>query len=117
MTESSDFISDSEKSSTGLDPIIAATLAYAFVFISGLFFAVFEKDSKYVRFHALQSTIFFLSLFVLQAFFGAVPLVGWFGAFAITPIAVAMWIVLMVQAYRGQRFKLPVFGDLAEKYA
>ena len=113
----SDFISDTEKSSTGLDPIVAATLAYAFVFISGLFFAVFERNSKYVRFHALQSTILFLGLFILQAFFGMVPLVGWFGAIAITPIAVTLWIVLMVLAYRGRRFKLPIVGDLAERYA
>jgi len=113
----SDFISDSEKSSTGLDPIVAATLAYAFVFISGLIFVLFEKQSKYVRFHALQSTFLFMGLFVLQAFFGVIPLVGWFGSFAITPIAVILWIVLMVQAYRGQKFKIPVVGDLAEKYA
>jgi uncharacterized membrane protein len=28
-----------------------------------------------------------------------------------------LWIVLMVKAYQGQRFKLPLAGDLAEDWA
>ncbi|GAG51573.1 unnamed protein product, partial [marine sediment metagenome] len=30
---------------------------------------------------------------------------------------VVLWIVLMVKAYQGERFKLPVAGDMAEKYS
>jgi uncharacterized membrane protein len=32
-------------------------------------------------------------------------------------VGVILWIVVIVQAFRGQTFKVPVVGDLAEKYA
>jgi uncharacterized membrane protein len=28
-----------------------------------------------------------------------------------------LWVVLMVKAYNGQKWKLPIIGDLAEKQA
>jgi uncharacterized membrane protein len=31
--------------------------------------------------------------------------------------AIVLWIILMVKAYQGERFKLPIAGDLAEKYS
>ena len=42
------------KSSTGLDENIAALLAYVFGWISGLILFLMEKDSRLVRFHAMQ---------------------------------------------------------------
>src|SRR6185436_13061927 len=45
------------KSSTGLDENIAALLAYLFGWVSGLVFFLIEKDSKLVRFHAMQSIL------------------------------------------------------------
>ena len=46
------------KSSTGLDENIAALLSYVFGWISGLIFFLIEKDSRLVRFHAMQSLLF-----------------------------------------------------------
>lgn len=51
--------SKSGKSSTGLDENIAGALAYVLGFVTGIFFLVVEKNSKFVKFHALQSTIVF----------------------------------------------------------
>ena len=53
-------LSGLDKSSTGLDPNLAAALAYLLGFLTGILFLVIEKDSKFVRFHALQSTMVFL---------------------------------------------------------
>ena len=46
------------KSSTGLDENIAALLSYILGWVSGLIFFLIEKDSKFVRFHAMQSILF-----------------------------------------------------------
>ena len=32
-------------------------------------------------------------------------------------LSLVLWILLMVKAYKGERFKLPIVGDMAEKYA
>src|SRR6185437_14644116 len=45
------------KSSTGLDENIAALLSYIFGWVSGLIFFLIEKDSRLVRFHAMQSIL------------------------------------------------------------
>src|SRR5678809_492310 len=46
------------KSSTGLDENIAALLSYVFGWVSGLIFFLIEKESRLVRFHAMQSILF-----------------------------------------------------------
>ena len=45
------------KSSTGLDENVAALLSYIIHFISGLIFFLMEKNSRLVRFHAMQAII------------------------------------------------------------
>src|SRR5215212_6413112 len=45
------------KSSTGLDENVAALLSYIAGWITGLVFFLIEKDSRLVRFHAMQSLI------------------------------------------------------------
>jgi uncharacterized membrane protein len=106
-----------EKSSTGLDANVAGLLTYLLGFVTGIVFLVIEKDSKFVRFHALQSTLLFGGLFVLHWFIAvAAPLVG---VLFLSPlIALAtfiLWIILMIKAYQGEKFKLPVVGDIAEQ--
>src|SRR4026209_2798491 len=53
------------KSSTGLDENIAALLSYIFGWVSGLIFFLIEKDSRLVRFHAMQSILLNVSIGVL----------------------------------------------------
>src|SRR5215207_10079324 len=45
------------KSSTGLDENVAALLSYVFGWVSGLIFFLIEKESRLVRFHAMQSLL------------------------------------------------------------
>lgn len=119
-----------KKSGTGLDPNVAGFLCYLAGWITGLIFYLTEKDDDYVKFHAMQSIVFsvalivfFIALSIFGTIIGIVPVLGvivglllglasfvvWIGAFVV-------WIILMVKAYQGERYKLPVLGDMAEKY-
>ena len=59
--------------STGIRPNSAAWLCYLGWWITGLIFSVMEKENKFVRLHALQSTIVF-SLFSIVLIFSLVLL-------------------------------------------
>ncbi|MNO24081.1 Chloroplast import component protein (Tic20) [compost metagenome] len=102
-------------SSTGLDPKIAGLLCYVLGFVTGIIFLVIEKQSSYVKFHAMQSIIVFGSLTVLNLILGYIPVIGWIGSFIIAPLSFVLWIVLMLMALQGKAFKLPIAGDIAEK--
>jgi len=102
------------KSSTGLDENVAAFLCYLFGFITGIVFLVVEKQSSFVKFHARQSTITFLGLFVISLILGFFPII----ALLIYPIwilSLILWLILMVKALRGERYSLPMVGKMAEK--
>lgn len=90
--------------------------------LSGILFLVIEKDSQFVRFHALQSTMVFLTIFVatvLTSTLWAIPLIGWLISTLLNMLLVSLtlilWLFLMFKAYSGERFKLPILGDLAEQ--
>ncbi len=105
---------DLGKSSTSLDPNVAALLSYLGGFVTGIVFFAIEKENKFVRFHALQSVITFAAIFILQA-----VLVSMFSAYMLVNLlnlaSLALWVLLMIKAYQGEKFKLPVIGDIAEK--
>jgi len=124
------------KSSTGLDENVAAVLAYPFGWITGLIFVLLEKDSRFVRFHAVQALI----LGIIAAVFSIGSWIVWLVVAIISsqlPDAVGMlflgvvglvmfvvvmaiivgWIIGMVKAYQHQYFKLPIIGNMAEKYS
>lgn len=106
----------SERSTTGLDANVAGALSYALGFLTGIVFLVLEKDSSFVRFHAMQSLIFFLGYAVVSSLLWALawPLMLLI-AFPLWIAVIVVWLVLIVKAYQGQRFKLPFIGDLAEQ--
>jgi len=106
---------DLGKTTIGMQPNLAAMLSYLLGFISGIVFYVLEKDNKFVRFHAMQSIIAFGFLFVLGAFLGFMPIIGWVLRYMLVILEFVLWIILMVKAYNGELFKLPVAGDIAEK--
>lgn len=105
----------SSKTSTGLDQNIAALLCYILGFVSGAIFLLLEKDNQFIRFHAVQSIITFGALFVANFVLTALPVIGWLIGLLLAPVALVLWIVLMVKAYQGEWYKLPLAGDLTEK--
>lgn len=113
---------------SGLAPNVASLLCYLCSFITGIIFLLIEKDNKDVRFHAWQAIFLGVGAFVIQiavailsAILGAISgalatIVSLLGTLISLGIFV-IWIVAMVKAYQGQRWKIPFIGDLAEKQA
>ena len=103
------------QSSTGLNSNIAAVLAYAFGFASGVVLLVVERKDGYVRFHAMQSTLTFAIVMVTALILGSLPIAGRFLTGLLTLLAGVIWFVLMFKAFTGQRYKLPYVGEIAER--
>ena len=103
------------KTALGLDENIAGLLCYVLGWITGIIFLVLEKENKFVRFHAIQSLATFLTLFLIVTVIGWIPIIGWIISILITPLGLILWLLLMYKAYKGERFKLPIAGDFAEK--
>jgi uncharacterized membrane protein len=105
----------SGKSRSGLEPRFAAALAYAFGPIGGVVLLMIEKEDAFVRFHALQSVVTFVAVAVLHVAVGSLPLVSWLLAGPMFLATIALWIFLMVMAFLGRRYKVPVVGDFVER--
>jgi uncharacterized membrane protein len=123
------------KSSTGLEENLAALLSYVFGWLSGLIFLLMEKDSRLVRFHAMQSIllnvfavvvgiVLWIVMFILFLIATQLPsILGTLLSLVVTLIWIAFsigllvaWVMCLVKAYQGQFFKLPVIGNFAEKF-
>lgn len=101
------------KSTFGLDKNLACAATYVLGWVSGLVFLLVEKKDKEVRFNAIQSILFFGAITVV----GLVPILGLLLIPVLGLIGLAGWVMLLVKAYQGNKFKLPVIGELAEKYS
>jgi uncharacterized membrane protein len=104
---------EKEKSSTGLDENVAGFFCYLFGFITGIVFLVVEKKSSFVKFHAMQSTITFIGLFIISMILGWIPIIGLL-VYPIWILSLILWLILMVKALRGERYLLPIVGKMAE---
>lgn len=104
-----------EKTSTGLLANVAGLLCYVLGWISGVVFILIEKEDKFVRFHAVQSIVVFGTLTVARIVLGFIPLIGVVLGWLIFLLGLVLWIVLMIKAYQGEKYKLPWAGNLAEK--
>ena len=103
-----------EKTSTGLDANVAAALSYLVGFVTGLIFLLVEKESKFVRFHAMQSTLVFVGIVLVNILLNLVPFLGALVAvFIVIPLSAILWLLLMFKAYQGEEFKLPLVGQMA----
>jgi uncharacterized membrane protein len=119
----------SERSSTGLDANIAAALSYFLGLLSGAVFFGIETESRFVKFHAMQSMLLSVAAIVLWIVYlvvitvftripflgivvGILGLLGW----AVLMLGfLGVWLFCMFRAFQGDRFKLPYLGEVAEK--
>jgi len=74
-------------------------------------FLLIEKKDDFVRFHAMQSIITFGGLTILAM----VPVVGWILSPFVMILGFILWLVCIIKAYQGEKFVLPVVGELAKK--
>ncbi len=91
------------------DKNLKAALCYVGVWVTGLIFLLTEKDEE-IRFHAMQSVVTFGALTILTM----IPLLGWILAPLVMIFSFVLWLVLIIKAYQGEKFKLPVVGEFAE---
>lgn len=99
----------------GWSPEVMAVLAYIGGVISGVVILSMEKEDRFVRFHAMQSTVTFLIVLFAHLALSGLPVVGRALYYPFVAGVVALWIFLMVQAFNGHRYKLPYIGDFAER--
>jgi uncharacterized membrane protein len=103
------------KTSTGMDPNVAGLLCYLLGWLTGIVFFIMEKENQFVRFHAMQSIVTFGAITVVSIVLSFIPIVGWVLGMLLGILAFVLWIILMMKAYQGVKYKLPVAGDFAEK--
>nr|BBH93889.1 hypothetical protein KTA_20880 [Thermogemmatispora argillosa] len=109
--------------SMGMEANVAAGLSYVLGWLTGLIFFLIEKQNRFVRFHAMQSLIWSGTLTVVVIVLSVlerIPLIGLlaFCLLGLTGlVGFVSWIVLLIMAFQGKYFKLPVIGDYAERYA
>ena len=93
--------------------------------IPSIIFLVMEPYNKnrFIRFHSFQNIFFCIGwviLWIALGIIGQIPVLGW-ATLLLWPLiglgGLIVWIILIMKAYQGQMFKLPVIGDLAEKQA
>src|ERR1700753_43043 len=110
---------------SGLSENAAGGLAYITI-IPAIIFLILEpyNRSSYIRFHSWQCIFMAIAWIVLDvavAIIGRVmPFMGLvaFGLYPLVALAMLiLWIMVLIKAFNGERFKLPIIGDLAAKQA
>lgn len=94
---------------------LMGAVSYLLGFITGIVLLLVEKQSKFVRFHAMQSTILFGGLFIINVGLGFIPLLGWLAGLFLSLLGFILWIVCLWKAFQGEMYKVPYVGNLAEK--
>lgn len=118
--------SNAAGSTSGLTDNAAGAIAYL-TFIPAVFFLVTEPYNRnsYVRFHAWQSILLSVAAIAVDIVLSFVLVLAlMFSPFlhlaawrVIDLFWLAVWLVCVVNAAQGKRFKLPVIGILAEQQA
>ena len=120
--------SGGETTGTGLAPNIASLLCYICMPITSIIFLVIEKQDRDVRFHAWQATLlgvgYIIAVIGIQA---AAAMLGWVASFLGTMVGyfrpllllgtVILWGICLIKSYQGERWRIPVLGDIAAQKA
>jgi len=110
----------------GISENAASAISYFTFFPAALFLLVSPyKNSGSVRFHAWQSMLLFIAAFVMEIVFGAIALLTIFlGSVvlvyvlrALSLVWIVVWLICVIRAMNGKRFKVPLLGGIAEKLA
>jgi uncharacterized membrane protein len=113
---------------SGMAENVAGLLCYVLGWVTGIIFFLIDKR-PYVRFHAAQSIVVFGGLHIINVIlgimFGARLMMGGLSAFGlgaalyslINLVALILWILLMVKAYQGEKFQVPVAAGIAQSFA
>ena len=112
------------KSIFGLSENVVAALSYIAGPFSGIAVLVMERENKFVRFHALQSTIWFTLILIVGWVLGfianlPIPILGWLLGIIVRPViaiggfaAFLSMVYLMAMAASSKTFKIPIIGNV-----
>ena len=114
-------------SSTGLSSRVAAPLAYAAWWITGIIFFAVERRDGFVRFHAAQAMAAFGLIAILVGMFAALAgaslsyLPSAFLPFRWTAgvtwlFGMALWLVAIWKAASGEAWRIPLAASLADRF-
>lgn len=107
---------DSEvKTSSGIEQNVAGLLCYLLWVVTGIVLLLIEKENRFVRFHAMQSILISIVLFIISFILALIPFIGWILGLLLAPITFILWIFMMYKAYKGEWIKLPIIGDIAKE--
>jgi len=111
----------------GLSENVVSALCYLLGLITGILFLVIApyNANKTIRFHAFQSIFLHVAWIVLIIVEGIIATALPFGLHILASLlylivalgGLGLWLFMMFSAYQGNRVKLPIIGDLAEKQA
>lgn len=121
-------MNETAPSSTGLDPNLAAALAYLAGPFSGILILMVERANDYVRFHAWQAVVglgglgllasgMFVLSFLTLLLSPIVFTVMYRLSYLLAIVWIVVWIVCLVQAFNGRRWMMPVAGRQARRLA
>jgi uncharacterized membrane protein len=107
---------------TRLQPNVTGSLCYLLGWLTGVAFLFIEKKDNFVRLHAWQSIVTFGILSILLIILNSLSRLGGFLYqslmiiyWLIFVLTIVLWVFLMLRAYQGQSFKLPIAGDIAQR--
>ncbi|MGH9498185.1 MAG: DUF4870 domain-containing protein [Terriglobales bacterium] len=114
----------SAASTSGLTDNVAGALAYVTI-IPAIVFLVVEpyNRNRFIRFHSFQcifATVAWICLWIGLSIVAHIPIFGWLTMLVWPLVSLAgfvVWLILVLKAYQGRMFELPVIGDAAEKQA
>jgi uncharacterized membrane protein len=101
---------------------VAGLLCYLLWWVTGLIFYFIDKR-PFVRFHAAQSIVVFGGLTVVRIALRILFMTGGWGGFSVGValssivwlLSVVLWILLMIKAYQGEKYRVPIAADLADQ--
>ncbi len=123
------------KTALGLDNNVGALICYlgnlvcALGLIYSIIVLVTDKTNKLPRFHAFQSILLSAVSIIVAMVFGMVfgvaaasrsGILSGLGGLIYAVFAIALFgaiIFCCIKAYQGEIFKLPIIGDLADKWS
>jgi uncharacterized membrane protein len=113
---------------TGLTPRAGAVLAYLAWWVTGAAMLLLERRDSYIRFHAAQAfaglgAVWLAGLLVYGLAFGVLSVSAagftamlWL-AVAIWAAGLGLWVVALVHAARGERWRMPLAARIADRLA
>lgn len=116
------------ETSTGVDARLSSVLCYAGWWVTGLVFLFAERRHTGVRFHAAQSIVVFGAFSLALLFSGGISAVAFILtgptfqlvqtlSYVLWLSAVVLWLYLLLMAWRGETWPVPVAGSLARRLA